>query len=187
MRLRRIEQEVGETLQLEWHSFLLRPHPDPTRTIEKFRAYTQSWLRPAADTDAGTFRVWSTDEGPPSHSVPPHLLAKAARQFGLDAFHAVHDRLLHAYFADNRDITQAATMRAIWIDAGLSPAAFEQVSDPALVQEMVTEHNAAVALGVTGVPAVRVAGTELFVVGAQPIDTYRRWIDRVRETLTRPT
>jgi predicted DsbA family dithiol-disulfide isomerase len=173
-------------VRLAWHSFLLRPEPDPNRTLEKFRQYTQSWLRPAADADAGTFRVWATDAGPPTHSVPPHLLAKAAARFGTDAFDAVHERLLYAYFADNRDITRAETMLAIWVDAGLPRAAFEGLGDPALVKEMVDQHNAAVELGVTGVPAVRVAGTELFVVGAQPVDTYRRWIARVREMLTPP-
>ena len=185
MRLRQIEQELGDAVRLEWHSFLLRPEPDPQRTLEKFREYTKSWLRPAADTDGGTFRVWSTDVGPPSHSVPPHLVAKAARRLGADAFHAVRERLLQAYFADNRDITHADTLLAIWREAGLPAEAFTQVADPGLVQEMVTQHNTAVALGVTGVPAVRVADTELFVVGAQPADTYRRWVARVREVVGR--
>ncbi len=57
MRLRRLQQEFGEALSIEWRSFLLRPRPDPSRTLEKFRAYTRSWLRPAADEDAPEFRV----------------------------------------------------------------------------------------------------------------------------------
>jgi predicted DsbA family dithiol-disulfide isomerase len=36
-----------------------------------------------------------------------------------------------------------------------------------------------VELGVTGVPAVRVDGTDLMVVGAQPLETYRRWVRRL--------
>ena len=82
MRLRRIEEEFGDRVQIVWRSFLLRPGPVPGRTLEKFRAYTQSWLRPAADADGGTFRVWQTDAGPPSHSIPPHLAAKAAAECG---------------------------------------------------------------------------------------------------------
>ena len=78
MRLRRVEEEFAGRVVVEWRSFLLRPHPDPRRTLEKFRVYTQSWQRAAEDPDGGTFQVWQSDAGPPSHSVPPHLVAKAA-------------------------------------------------------------------------------------------------------------
>jgi hypothetical protein len=30
------------------------------------------------------------------------------------------------------------------------------------------------------VPAVRVAGTDAFVLGAQPLATYQRWVERLR-------
>ena len=98
MRLRRIEDEFGDRVTVEWRAFLLRPRPDASRTLETFRAYTRSWMRPAAEPDGGTFRVWATDEGPPSHSVPAHLIAKAAATIGPQAFRAMHeagdDRLL---------------------------------------------------------------------------------------------
>ncbi len=113
VRLERVREELDGALTLDWRSYLLRPQPDPRRTLEKFKAYTQSWLRPAADPDGGTFRVWSTDAGPPSHSLPPHLVAKAAARLGAAAFESMHAALLYAYFADNRDITDAATLRAI--------------------------------------------------------------------------
>lgn len=181
VRLRRIARESNGAVQLEWHSFLLRPRPDPSRTLEKFREYTRSWLRPAAETDAGMFQVWATDAGPPSHSIPPHLVAKAARQLSAASFDAVHERLLRAYFTENRDITARDTLAAIWGEAGLPAAELARADDPALLKEVVDQHNAAIELGITGVPAVRVGGTELFVVGAQPLETYRRWIARVRE------
>src|SRR5262245_57588101 len=79
VRLRHLESRHAETVELEWRSFLLRPEPRPgERSLEKFRRYTESWLRPAAEEDSGTFRVWQGDAGPPSHSVPPHVVAKAA-------------------------------------------------------------------------------------------------------------
>jgi len=43
------------------------------------------------------------------------------------------------------------------------------------------EHAAARKLGVTGVPAARLDGNEAFVVGALPVDSYRRWIFRQLE------
>jgi predicted DsbA family dithiol-disulfide isomerase len=178
VRLRRLKEEFGDRLQVQWRSFLLRSHPDPSVTLEKFRAYTQSWLRPAADPDGGTFRVWQSAEGPPSHSVPPHLVAKAAASLGEEAFENLHERLLHAYFAENRDITNRETLAALWREAGLPESEFARSADPALLQEMIAQHNEAVEVGVTGVPAVRMDGQQPVIIGAQPLELYRRWVQR---------
>lgn len=186
MRLRRLEEELGDALTLEWRSFLLRPQPDPRRTLERFRTYTQSWLRAAADPDGGTFAVWRGDAGPPSHSIPPHLLAKAAARLGRAPFARVHAALLRAYFADSRDITDAATLRAIWAECDLPSDGIAAAGDPALLREVVAQHNEAIELGVTGVPAVRVDGSDAFVVGAQPLETYRRWVRRLLERPNAP-
>lgn len=180
LRLQRLEQETGGDLRLEWRSYLLRPRPGPERDLERFRAYTRSWRRPAAEPDAGRFREWQGDAGPPSHSVPPHLAAKAAATLGGDAFRRLHRRLLEAYFEESRDITERATLRALWGEVGLSPAEFERSDDPALRRATLAEHREAVESGVTGVPAVRLAGSDAVIVGAQPYALYRRWYDRTR-------
>ena len=179
-RLGIVKQELGGDLELEFKSYLLRPRPEK-RELEKFMRYTQSWMRPASEPDAPTFRVWETTESPPSHSVPAHLVAKAARRLGEDAFAEIHERLLRAYFEDNRDISAAATLEAIWHEAGLQPDAFAVAAEPDLVRATAEQHDEALALGITGVPAVRVKGTDAFVTGAQPLETYRRWVVRLLE------
>jgi len=181
VRLRRVEEEFGGAVTVEWRTFLLRPQPDPRRTLEKFRAYTESWRRAAEDPDGGTFTVWQSEAGPPSHSIPPHLAAKAAARLGDAAFARLHGALLRAYFTDNRDITDAATLRAIWDECGLDAAGFAAVEDPALLRLVIDQHNEAVELGVTGVPAVRADGNDAYVIGAQPLETYRRWVRRLME------
>lgn len=179
VRLHRLEEEMGGRVAVEWRSFLLRPQPRVGRTLDDFRAYTRSWLRPAEDPDGGTFRVWSSDEGPPSHSVPPHLVAKAAAELGPQAFDEIHTRLLAAYFRDNRDITNRDTLAAIWNEAGL-PARDLAVADaPRILEAVLAQHAEALELGITGVPAVLVAGQDTFVVGAQPYETYRRWAEKL--------
>ncbi len=179
-RLRALQLELGQELDLQWRSFLLRPQPDASRDLERFMKYTQSWLRPAGEPDAPVFRVWESREGPPSHSVPPHLVAKAAAQLGAAAFEAVHARLLRAYFEESRDISRPETLRAIWGEAGLPAPEFERSSDEALLRQTVAEHREAAELGITGVPAVRAAETDAFVLGAQPLAVYRRWVERLR-------
>lgn len=179
MRLRRLGQEKSELVEIEWRSFLLRPRPNPGRTLDKFRTYTESWLRPAADAESGEFRVWQSDAGPPSHSIPPHLVAKAAATVGDAAFERMHQSLLHAYFYDNRDITDDETLAAIWVECELPESEFSRREEPALLQQVLREHNEAQEHGATGVPAVRVEGGSGIIVGAHPYDLYERWVTRL--------
>jgi predicted DsbA family dithiol-disulfide isomerase len=177
VRMDRIREEFAETVRIEWRSFLLRPRP-VERDLDKFRRYTESWMKPAAEPDSGTFRVWQGDAGPPSHSLPPHRAAKRAEALGKDAFHGIHQRLLHAYFAESRDITDTATLRQIWQEAALPPEGFEAGEDLAIDEQIFREHEEALQCGATGVPAVRRADQEIAVTGAYPVELYRRWIQR---------
>lgn len=177
-RVQRIEEEFGDAVRVEWRAFLLRPTPEPGRTLERFRDYTRSWLRPAAEPDAPEFRTWASVEGPPSHSIPAHVVAKAAAALGADAFRAMHDRLLRAYFVESRDITNGATLRALWGEVGLDEAAFRVSDDPATTEAVIADHRDALAHGVSGVPAVMMVGNDVPVVGAMPFESYSRWIAR---------
>jgi predicted DsbA family dithiol-disulfide isomerase len=178
-RLSLVEAENVGALALTWKSYLLRPHPEEGRDLSKFVRYTQGWSRPAAEPDAPRFRVWESSEGPPTHSIPAHVVARAARRRGEAEGRAMHERLLRAYFEENRDISCEPVLRELWHSVGLPDDAFS-CADPALVRETIDEHNEAVELGMTGVPAVRVAGSDAFVMGAQPLDVYRRWVARLR-------
>ncbi|MFP6606382.1 MAG: DsbA family protein [Myxococcota bacterium] len=186
VRLRRLEAEYEGRVELRFKSFLLRPKPrsEPenaahaAQALQKFRQYTRGWERIASEPDAGELRLWSTDEGPPSHSIPAHLVAKAAARVSRDAFGRMHERLLRAYFVESRDISREPTLRALWDELGLDEAGFEEHRDPALLEEVIGEHNEALRLGATGVPAVRLESNEAVIVGAQPAEIYRRWIER---------
>ena len=175
VRLRRLQAELGDELEIAWKSYFLRPEPSKGRSLEKFRAYTQSWLRPAAETDSGTFRVWDSEAGPPSHSIPPHLVARAAGELGHEAFDAMHERLFRAYFAESRDVTDRETLRALWHECGLPDAAFDRSDAPEIRDAVMADHREALELGVHGVPAVRIEPNPIATVGAHSIDVYRRW------------
>lgn len=177
-RIRRLEQEFGSALRVEWRAFLLRPTPEPGRSLERFRAYTRSWLQPAAEDGAPEFRPWASDEGPPSHSIPAHAAAKAAAAVDADAFRFLHERLLRAYFTESRDITRRDTLEALWLECGLPAGAFESALTPAAHAAVLAEHQDALARGVTGVPAIMMVGNDVPTLGAMPYETYRRWIAR---------
>lgn len=179
-RLAIVEAENAGAVSVAWRSYLLRPRPEEGRDLMKFVRYTQGWLRPAAEPDAPRFRVWESSEGPPTHSIPAHVVARAARRRGPAQGRALHERLLRAYFEESRDISSEPVLRELWRDAGLPEDAFAACADPALVRETIDDHNEAVELGITGVPAVRLAGSDAFVMGAQPLEIYRRWVARLR-------
>jgi predicted DsbA family dithiol-disulfide isomerase len=176
-----LEREFGSDLHVEWRAFLLRPGADPGRTLDRFRSYTQSWLRPAAEPDAPEFRTWASDEGPPSHSMPAHVLAKAAATLGPEAFATVHARILRAYFVESRDVTNRDVQRALWRESGLADGDFARIDAPEHAATVLAEHRDALEHGVTGVPAMMIVGNDVPTLGAMTLDTYRRWITRARD------
>ena len=93
----------------------------------------------------------------------------------------MHRALLHAYFVENRDISRAPTLAALWREVGLPERELERVTDPELMELIRSEHNEAVELGIGGVPAVRLEGSDVALSGAQPTEIYRRWIRRALE------
>ena len=127
------------------------------------------------------FRPWTTDEGPPSHSVPPHLAAKAAARISPEAFEKYHSRLMIAYFSENRDITDQTVLKELWVDLDLPSQAFWASEEDDILQEVVTEHNEAVNLGITGVPAVVLDGSPFPMVGVQNDEVYYRLINQANE------
>jgi predicted DsbA family dithiol-disulfide isomerase len=179
----RLEHLAAEDpgVEVEWRSYLLRPRPSGPRDLERFRTYTESWQRPAAEEDAGRFRTWQGEEGPPSHSLPAHAVAKAAAAIGPDAFRLVHARLLRAYFEENRDISADATLRGLWDELGLPPEGFLRRSDPELLRRVLEEHDEALRFGASGVPSLRAADSDAVITGALPLATYRRFVERLRE------
>jgi len=80
---------------------------------------------------------------------------------------------------ENRDITDDATLRAIWSECELAEVDFERRELPELLQQVLREHNEAQEHGATGVPAVRVEGGAGIIVGAQPYALYERWVRRL--------
>lgn len=174
----RLIDEFDGQVQVEWKSYLLRPVEKKGRDPEKFRRYTEGWKVPAAEPGAGAFRVWSSEDAPPSHSVPAHRVAKAAAMISNDAFRRMHERLMTAYFAENRDVSSEAVLRTLWDEVGLDGAAFERTRDPEIEARIRLDHEEAREWGANGVPAIRRIDNDAVLVGAHPEALYRRWIER---------
>jgi 2-hydroxychromene-2-carboxylate isomerase len=90
----------------------------------------------------------------PMRTVAPLRLALALEADGGDIA-AVSHALFAAYWADDRDIGDAAVVRAIAAEAGIAPATVERAlaPDPAIRQALVDATDEAIAAGVCGVPS----------------------------------
>ncbi len=186
--LEKVQDDVRDfaDLRLEWKSYLLRPYVEP-KSLDKFRRYTETWMRPASMPDAGEFRVWATDEDPPSHSIPPAVAVKAAarQEAGRaadDARPAYHRALMRAYFVRNLNVSSRAVIELVARECGLDTVQFARdLEDPAVVDQVLAEHNEAVEMGVAGVPCV-VVGEGFAMPGAQERAVY---INVVRKLASR--
>jgi predicted DsbA family dithiol-disulfide isomerase len=179
--LERVREDLGDEIDLDlvWKSYLLRPRPEP-KPMDRFRRYTETWLRPAGAPDAGEFRVWATDDAPPSHSVPPAVAVKASARQG--AFARYHRALMHAYFARNLDVTSRSRILEVAAECGLDLESFARdLDDPSLAEQILADHHEAVELGISGVPCVVVAGG-FQMPGAQERAVY---VNIVRRLLAR--
>jgi predicted DsbA family dithiol-disulfide isomerase len=175
--LERVQEDVRDVaeLRLHWKSYLLRPHVEP-KSLDKFRRYTETWMRPASMPDAGEFRVWATDEDPPSHSIPSAIAVKAAARQE-EANHdgarpSYHRALMRAYFVRNLNVSSRAVVELVARECGLDEKQFARdLDDPALAELVIAEHNEAVELGISGVPCV-VVGEGFAMPGAQERAVY---------------
>ncbi len=111
--------------------------------------------------------------------MPPQRVAKAAARIDAAAGEAMHDALFDAYFRRSRDITDDHVLRDLWSGVGLDPARFDERDDPELSRRIAEEFEEALVHGASGAPAVRMDGAWGVLMGAQPIEIYRRWIEKV--------
>ena len=91
----------------------------------------------------------------------------------------MHERLLYAYFAENRDTSDTETLSALWKEVGLPDESFRKIEQGDLLERVLREHSEAIDLGVGGVPAARRADVGAAVVGAHPIEVFRKWVTKV--------
>jgi predicted DsbA family dithiol-disulfide isomerase len=95
------------------------------------------------------------------------LLAFAQQQYGLDAGNAVKERLLKAYFIENRFIGDVEVLVQIAIDAGLDgDAARAFVTDPEQLQNVAAADTRVREMGISGVPFF-IFNQKVAVSGAQ--------------------
>ncbi len=120
---------------------------------------------------------------PPPDVVPNTMRALSVTELARDRglHRPVHDRLMHAYWEDARDIGDPEVLREVAVDVGLAEdevaAALE---DGGLADRVRASTAQAQSIGVTGVPAF-VLDERLLVLGAQPRGVFEQAVAHLRE------
>jgi len=108
-------------------------------------------------------------------------LSEWARSLGEEHHEALHERLMDAYWAQGRDLTQWEVLRAAVADVGLDPDDGQMAVESGVHAAAVDSSTRwAHQHGINAVPAFVFDG-RLLVSGAQPIEAFERAIEKVRE------
>jgi predicted DsbA family dithiol-disulfide isomerase len=180
VRLEELQERLGDRISIEWKSFLLRAEPK-TGDRDKFVEYTKSWLNPAEQEPGADFRVWATDAPQPTSSIPAQVAYRILEKEWPELAGAFHDRLLRAYFSENRDISDGNELLALAVGVGADADRFHAASlefGDETARAVIDEHNSAITNGVTAVPTVVFQDT-FPIPGAQPVDTYERIVEKI--------
>jgi predicted DsbA family dithiol-disulfide isomerase len=179
VRLRKLREELGHQLKIEWRSFPLRPIADPT--VRFHGSYREAaWKRIQALTAAEGihYELWSKDEYP-AWSLPSLEGAKCAALQSEECFERLHLRLYEAFFTRGINIGQPENVARIAEEAGCEMDQYridlESGRARALVLrdfELATRQH-----GVRAIPTIIIMNNgeprERSLVGLQPIETYR--------------
>lgn len=182
MRLDDVAEHFGDRVDITWKSFLLRTEAKHT-SREKFVRYTEGWRTMADMEPRAVFNPWSSDNEPPSTSLPAQVAHKVVVASWPEADKAMHDALLTAYFTDNRTISDWEVLADIAVSVGLDRDEFRTMAAEqrqTMAELVIEEHNEAINQGITAVPTVLI-NEVLPVPGAQETESYIAWIDRLLE------
>jgi predicted DsbA family dithiol-disulfide isomerase len=189
VRLDDVQEHFGDRIVIEWKSFMLRSTEAGRKSRDEFIAYTQNWARmPAADARLEVTAPWASDDEHPSHSLPALAGAKLAATYGSDVEDAFHRAMFKAYFAENRTISDTDVITAIALASGVDATEFAdryRAEESELGDQVISDHNDAVRLGINAVPTI-IVDDRISIPGAQETATYIQVIEqllRERETL----
>ena len=170
--LDRIQDELGEGIEIDWRSFELRPEPEPTLDPNAeylHRVWNQS-VYPMAEARGLSLKL------PPvqPRSRKAHEAAEFARGAGL--LDSMNQALFKAFFEEGRDLADPDILLDIGRFVGLDADDLrEALASGRYTQQVLEDQQLARQIGISGVPALIVtAGAQAYLVsGAQPYETVK--------------
>ncbi len=191
---RRIEDALAQfehrdAVEIEWKSFQLDPNfiasPDDNiidHLAEKYRKDSQ-WAQEMVDNMTQNAKNSGLDfhfeKAVLANSFNAHRLLHFAKKH--NAGNELKELLFKAYLTDGKNIDDTKTLSGLGLEAGLDPAAIEDVLyATAYAKEVQEDIEMAQRIGIQGVPFF-VFDNKYGVSGAQHVETFVKTLEKVWE------
>ncbi len=175
MRLRRLKNELGDRLTIQWKAFPLRAVPDSAATF-KGTYREEAWKRCQAQaaSDGIVYTLWSRQDYP-QWSLPALEAAKCVAFQGAEAFERLHLKLYEAFFSGGRNIANPDEVTEVVKESGADMERFLTDFKGGTARALVLRdyEEAVTRDGVQAIPTVLVSGGRR-VVGLVDFAEYRR-------------
>ncbi|MBD2119415.1 DsbA family protein [Trichocoleus sp. FACHB-262] len=178
-----LRQEYGDTVQVIWRAFELRPDPIPTLDPqgEYLRTTWERAVYPMANERGVTLRL------PPVQPRSRKALEAAEFARDRDCFEAMHHALFRAFFEDGLDLNNTDILLEVGASVSLDRATLRTALEAGQYTErVVSDQSLAHQLNISGVPALLIHQADeplekaVLLSGAQPYETVRTVVERVR-------
>ncbi|QDP39831.1 DsbA family oxidoreductase [Radiobacillus deserti] len=143
-------------------------------TIDQVKEMNKGLIQQAAEIGL----IYNYDDMKPTNTFDAHRLAKYAKTVGKEA--ELTEKLLHAYFTDNKNVGDTDTLAELAETVGMDKEkALETLQDKsAYADDVKTDESTARQIGVTGVPFF-VLNNKYAISGAQPLETFTNALQKV--------
>jgi len=176
VRLQRVKEEYGDKLNFSWRSYPLLLGDNLGGVFTPRHA--EAWHRAHLEERSLSFQPWRVGQPYPTSSLPALIASKCAERQGELPFARFHIALFRAFFGECRNISNHEVLFDLAKESGLNMEKFRQDFDQGSLEDKVMaefEEGQSQYPG-WGVPLV-IIGDRYPVVGAAPIEMYRRGID----------
>ncbi len=163
-----------------WMSFELHPETPPAGMLlfERFRGYDLSSFYDQLRARGKEVGVVFGDLTILSNSRLALMASEYARDLG--RYDSFHQNIFHAYFTEGLDIGKADVIADVAGKSGLDEKeTLSAVRDGRYASRLNETRKEASLIGLTGVPLF-VIENKYKIVGAQPIETFRELIDKIK-------
>ncbi len=138
----------------------------------------ESRQRAGSEEPGAGFRQWSDDAPYPASSMPALIAGKCAGRQGREAFDRFHEAVFQAFSEECRDISSRQVLLELAAGVGLDVDGFTVELDAAAAEAEVLAdlEEARREFDGWGIP-LAIVGQRFPLLGAVPIDMYRRAVD----------
>jgi predicted DsbA family dithiol-disulfide isomerase len=180
--LKQLQETFGQTLQIAWRAFELRPEPKPTLDPagEYLRTTWERSVYPMARERGMHLKL------PPVQPRSRKALEAAAYAQSQEAFDAMHEAIFSAFFEEGRDIGETEVLLTLAESVGLQVEPLRQALEShTYTGQVIEDQQLARSFGISGVPIMllRPEGASwqqaVPLQGAVPYPTMQRAVEQL--------